>query len=339
VKAVGIAVLLLVLAGPLAALDRAVVFDFRPAALDTGTGDLIALLVRSRLSSLGAFTLSDPPSGPKAYSPEAAVAAAQQLDARKAVIGTIALLGYKYSIEYQLIDVPSGAVEFGDRTSITRLDELDIVAERIAASIKQKRPFVSTMDVDNATALERGRSSGLSAFYLMTGYAFAGTQPSGVMNPGRSLFTLEGAVSYETPGIIAQGVMGMRRGKFEFNELYFDLLIHKAFSPGDVTPYIGGGIGVHRFSYSNGAREDDGLALIASGGIVLFRTQYFRIAGALKGEVALTEDLGPVTCGSLMFGLTTPTIGPGGSMKLPEPCVYTTLGAFFLTGLIVALTT
>jgi hypothetical protein len=40
-----------------------------------------------------------------------------------------------------------------------------------------------------------------------------------------------------------------------------------------------------------------------------------------------------------MFGLTTPTIGPGGSMRLPEPCVYTTLGAFFLTGLIVALTT
>jgi hypothetical protein len=331
--------MLVVLLGSAVAAERITVFSFRSAGVDSGMGEMIAMLVRNRLSGFEELRLVEPPPGVEAYGLDAALAAASQLEASKAVTGSVALAGYKYLIDYQLVDVSSGKIVLSDRTSVGRPDELDLVADRIATSIRLKRPFGSTLVADNATGLERSRNTGLSAFYLMTGYAFTGTQPAGVMSPGHSLFTLEAGVSYETPGIIAQSVMGLRRGKYDFNELYFDLLFHKAFSPGDVTPFVGGGVGVHRLSYGNGAREDDGLALIASGGVILFRTQYFRIAGALKGEVVLTEDLGPVTCGSLTFGLTSPTVGPGGSLRLPEPCVYTTLGAFFLTGLIVALTT
>jgi hypothetical protein len=76
---------------------------------------------------------------------------------------------------------------------------------------------------------------------------------------------------------------------------------------------------------------------IASAGIVLFRTQYFRIVGGLKGTAVLTEDFGTNVYGSFNFGLTSATVGQGGSLDLPSSCIYGAMGLFFLTGLTLAL--
>jgi hypothetical protein len=134
--------------------------------------------------------------------------------------------------------------------------------------------------------------------------------------------------------------MGMRRGKNDYLEIYFDILIHKLFSRTDVSPFLGGGVGVHRFWGNGGADEDHGPAFLVSGGVILFRTQYFRITGGARASLALTEESGVLPAVGFHFGLTSPTFGPGsgcGGLDVPSPCIYGCMGAFFLVGLLVTL--
>jgi hypothetical protein len=130
--------------------------------------------------------------------------------------------------------------------------------------------------------------------------------------------------------------MGFRRGRLGYNELYFDLLVHRLFSTGDVSPFLGGGIGVHRF-WAENQEDDHGPAMVVNGGVILFRTQYFRVTGVARGSVLFTERKGIVPMGGIHFGLTTPTYGSGSSTDVPSPCIYGCLGAFFLVGLVVTL--
>jgi hypothetical protein len=337
----------LALACPLFAAEKAVVFDFQPLGVDTGYTRTIALLLRGRLSELSVYDMVDPAPGTEAFTTGDALAAATALGANRAVTGSIARIGSKYIISYRLVSVPDGRVELSDRTSTTSIEDLDFVSDRIARAIKDRRPFGATLEAGEATTIERGRSMALSSFYLMTGYTFL-LDRRFAYDPGSMLFTLDAAVSYETPDILTQGLMGWRFGKNGYDEIYFDLLVHKVFSRMDITPYIGGGVGIHSYrfrpDYPLKAKDYDGLAFTASGGVILFRTQYFRIATGLKGSLALSDDFTDAAGNSfvlpsvsLNFGLTSPTVGPGGSLDVPPPAVYTCLGAFFLTGLIVAL--
>jgi hypothetical protein len=158
------------------------------------------------------------------------------------------------------------------------------------------------------------------------------------------LFTLNAAVSYETRDILTLAQMGTRRGDDYYKEVYFNILVHKVFAGGEINPYIGGGIGVHSIGFSSSglSNDDDGISLTASGGVILFRTQYFRILAGAKGTVVFTEELGAVPMGGFEFGLTSPTVGQGSmpaGLDLPSPCITGCIGAFFLTGLIIALLT
>ncbi|MEO0073372.1 MAG: hypothetical protein ABIK43_01755 [candidate division WOR-3 bacterium] len=328
----------------IAAGQRLVMFEFDAIGIDPQLAQTTATLLRDRLGDQG-FLVIVPPAGTTVRSVDSAVTAASSLNAEKAVIGSITRLGAKYIISYKLIDVASATVGFGDRANIGSAEELDLATERIARAIRERRPFVQTSEIGKATAAERSQTAALSSFFLTTGYTFPA--PHSIPgDPGVMLFTIDAAITYETPDVLAQGVMGLRRGKHSYHEIFFDLLVHRMFSRVDVCPYIGGGVGVRRMSidvqtgqYTWERRDASGLAIIGSTGLILFRTQYFRIVSGVKGAVVLTEDFGTVTWGSFNFGLSSPTFGPGGSVDAPAPCIYGCLGAFFLTGLIVALTT
>lgn len=141
--------------------------------------------------------------------------------------------------------------------------------------------------------------------------------------------------------------IGTRRGGYSdadcYKEVFFNILVHRVFSGTDVSPYLGAGIGVHSISFdgSGPSNEVDGVSLIAAGGVVLFRTQYFRILGGLKGSVLFTDDegIGSVPAAGFEFGLTSPTVGRGNELGLPSPCVTGCIAGFFLAGLLLALLT
>lgn len=321
-----------------------VVFDFQPVGVDSNIVQVGTVLLKDRLSELDTFTMIEPAPGTKCYTIEEAVATAKILKAEKAVIGTITQIGKKIIISYKLLDINTASAEFSDRTAISSIEDMDIAIERIASAIKDKKPYAGTAEVGKITEIEerpfRSRTPSSSIIFT-TGYAFplANSFP---YDPGSQLFTIDAAVTYETPDLFTQGLMGFRRGKQRYTEIYFDLLAHKLFSKYDISPYIGGGIGVHKISFDPDdwrlpSKESDGFALTASGGVILFRTYYFRVLAGLKGTVVFTQDFGTMSTGSFNFGLSSPTFGSEGAIKAPAPCIMGCLGAFFLTGVIVAL--
>jgi len=334
----------LVLAGLGIGQERAVVFDFQPMGVDTNTCEVASMLLRGRLTDIGTYRLVDPEPGTRAYTIDEAVAAAQPLGVEKAVTGSIARIGLKIIISYRVIELATGSVTLTDRATIGTLDELDMAVDRIAQAISEKQTFNQTGEVGKLTGVETRSKAAATAFYFNTGYAFPLMQQIPA-DPGLMLFTIDASVAYETPNLLALGNLGLRRGKHDYNEVYFDLLVHKLFSKLDITPYVGGGVGVHRLSVQVPGQsyweevEDDGLALVGSAGVILFRTQYFRVLTGVKATAVITEDFGTNVFASFGFGLSSPTLGPGGGVNAPAGCVYGALGAFFLTGVIVALTT
>jgi hypothetical protein len=343
-KIKNLAILTIMALSILTAKETLVVFDFQPVGVDSNTIQANSVLLKDRLGDLAKFTIINPAPGveTKCYTIEAAVATAKILNAKKAIIGDIAQLGSKLIISYKLIDVDSAKIEYNDRTTINTIEDLDFAAERIALALKEKKPYTETAEFGKITEQEekpiRSRTPSSSIIFT-TGYAFPLNNYK--YDPGTQLFTIDAAVTYETPNLFTQGLMGLRRGKSAYHELYFDLLAHKLYSKYDISPYVGGGIGVHKVSFSPSygqSIESDGFALTASGGVIFFRTYYFRVLAGIKASAVFTQDLGTMYNFSFNFGLSSPTFGSEGAVKAPSPCIIGCLGTLFLTGVIVALT-
>ena len=87
-------------------------------------------------------------------------------------------------------------------------------------------------------------------------------------------------------------------------------------------------------------QNNDGLSLSAGGGMLALRTYYFRMLVAAYGNVTLASNhWGAVPGVKVMFGVSTPSMGPDATVRTHPACVGGAIGAFFLTGLIIALTT
>jgi len=156
-------------------------------------------------------------------------------------------------------------------------------------------------------------------------------------DPGDALLALDAAAGYGPPGLLAQALLGMKTGGNRLVETHIGLLCHKVFGTG-LKPYIGGGIGVHHFTMEPGfwfePVEDNGVSLIASGGLTLLRGRQFSLTGDVKGYAIMTRHFGkPVLTGSAGIGVGTK---PGG-MDIPAPCMFGAVGAFIATGLFLAL--
>ena len=328
----------------LAAQPRTVVFEFEPVMVDTGVTKVISSLLRDRLTDSRVFAVVQPPAGIGILPVEAAESLARALGAEKLVMGNVTRVGMKYMVSYKLLDASTGAVELSDRTSVESENDFDVLTTRIAGSLKAGKSYQASLQlggIGEQEGVEPRTRQPYSSVLFTTGYTFP-ISHSLPYDPGTMLFTLDAAVTYEAPTFLAEGQMGIMRGKQGLTDLHFEMLAHRLFSLKDVAPFLGGAVGVHRMSFSPDyplpARNDDGLSLTASGGLLFFRTYYFRAIADARATVLFTQDFGTMTSAGLGFGLTSPGFGPEGTVKTPPACIYGTLGAFFITGLIVALT-
>jgi len=328
----------------LAAQPRTLVFQFQPVMVDSSVTTVISSLLRDRMTDSRAFAVVEPPAGIGILPVEAAESLARALGVEKLVMGKVTRVGMKYMVSYELLNASTGVIELSDRTSVESENEFDVLTTRIAASLKAGKPYQASLElgaVGEQEGVEPRTRQPYSSVLFTTGYTFPISHRL-PYDPGTMLFTLDAAVTYEAPTFLAEGQMGIMRGKQGFTDLHFDMLAHRLYSLKDVAPFLGGGIGVHRMSFSPdyplASRNDDGLSLTASGGLLLFRTYYFRAIADARATVLFTQDFGTMTSAGLGFGLTSPGLGPEGTVRTPAACIYGTLGAFFITGLIVALT-
>jgi hypothetical protein len=260
------------------------------------------------------------------------------------------MVGGKQYLTYQLVDAEAGNVVLADKLQLPPADELPVMADRIAMSIVDKKPYAETMEPVGITSTEvaprfRHPRKPYASLFLTAGYLFY-LQPR---DPARENFfsnqlvNLNLAVTFETQQMLTMLQMGLMRGNHNEQDITFDLMGNYVFGRGEFAPLAGGGIGITRFSWEEDGEtmHNDGLTLSAGMGVLGLRTYYFRLIGAAYVNYTIPASAGWRNTPGLkiMFGVTTPTLGPDATIKMHPGCVGAAIGSFFLTGLVLALVT
>lgn len=343
-----------------AAQTKILLCDFEPrGGIDTSLVRITTQLLQDALNATYKFTVVLPGSNPRIYTIVAGSDTAKAYGAPLAMVGSLMQIGSKRFLSYQVLDASSQSVKLADRVEVPPVEEYPLLCERIAKSVVDMKPFESTENVEKMTRPEveskfRNPRKPYSSIFLTAGYQF---YPFGnartflsdneqTLALARNLVSLNAAASFETRDLLTMLQLGLMRGVYDEKDLNFDLSVHKVFGAGDWAPIAGGGVGITRYSWSDpGAtdpsrktKHDDGLTLTAGGGIIGLRTYYFRIQAAVYGTYTFTNQWHGLPGVRASFGVTTPTLGPDATVKLHPACVGGIIGGFFLTGLIIALT-
>jgi len=346
-KVAGLCLLLFSLA---TAQTRILLCGFEPRGIaDTSLIRVTGQLLQDALNATYRFTVIVPAPGSRIYDVVPAAESARAYGATQVLVGSIMQIGSKRLMNYQLVEAGSGIVKLADRVEVPPLEEFPPLAERIAASVSELKPFGRTMEPAKALKPEvepgvRNPRQPYSSIFLTAGYHFMFRQRKewDTLQLTRNLVNLNMAASFETEPLLTMLQLGLMRGVYGESDLSFDLLVNRVFGKGDFAPMAGGGIGITRFTFGPelGRLKRDGLTLSAGGGVIGLRSYYFRLLTAAYGTYTIPSsgNWGGVPGLRICFGVTTPTLGPDANVRLHPACVGGIIGGFFLTGLIIALT-
>ncbi len=253
-----------------------------------------------------------------------ASAAARKSGADAAVYGSVSTLGKKVIVTVDVVDSDGGGMH-AERMTIDRVDELDIVASRIATAITTNQPVEATAELGSITTKEtkvEKRRHGLSGLALGVG---ALASAHGYANvPVGIAFDL--AWWYEAPAFAIGPRVGLRfqpdvDADEAFVEVPIDIGAYYVMGLGDVAPFFGGGAGVRyihdsRFQQvrvgsvittTHGADVEDnvwGFGAYARLGVLLFRTYSVRTSVSADYNITFAEVNGESIPQSFTFMLS-----------------------------------
>ncbi len=282
---------------------KAVVFPLQPLGVDSSTARAASLLLREHLASAEKFTVI--PSDRGCYYADCAVEIGRELDAQKSVIGKLAKRGKGLLLSLSLIDVRSGRVEFSDRLESASEEGLHVVLERASVGLSEKKRFrdsVLQRDTIEETT-ESVTPKALTILGIRAGQLF----PLGDSFDGRrGMLDLSCTIRRRTRLLMAEGGAGIANAP-KTRDLYVELLVHRIVASGESAPYVGIGVGAHGVSSDlTGGRTRYGPGLNVAAGMVIFRTQDFRVIVDWRYKIILLKSDLPVQQGlSATLGLTT----------------------------------
>jgi hypothetical protein len=343
-------VLLMVLCAAAMPQTRILLYDFEARGVDVSVIRANTQVLRDALNGTYKYVVIDPPPGTFCYNVLAAADSATKYGATQALIGNIMAIGGKQFLTYQLVDAASGTVLLADKLDLPPMDEFPMMAERIAGSVVGRKPYLETIEPEKVLATEVGPRikhprQPYAGVFMTVGYLYHFKQRSQTnLDPNyfsTRLFNLNLAVSFETQQMLTMLQMGLMRGRNSESDITFDLISNYVMGNSDFAPFFGGGIGVTRYVWAGGDEsKNDGLSLSAGLGVLGLRTYYFRLfTAAYFNYTIVSNNWGQVPGLKIMFGVSSPSLGPDATVKMGPGCVGAAIGAFFLTGLIVALTT
>jgi len=353
-------IVLLVLVAALAtAQTKILLYDFEPRGVDVSVIRTTTQLLRDALNGTYKYVVVDPAAGTECFNVVAAAESARKYGATEALIGNIMTIGGRQLLTYQLVDANATTVALQGKVDLPSMEEFPVMADRIAQAIVNRQTYNGTAEPEKMTSSEvepkfKHPRKPYAGLFLTAGYNYQfadrrydtlwkAMPDTAQFTLSRNLVNINLAVSFETQQMLALMQMGIMRGIHDESDINFDLLGNYVVGNGDFAPFVGGGIGINRYSFNSiyGEREhNDGLSLSAGGGLLALRTYYFRMMVAAYGNVTLASNRwGAVPGVKVMFGVSTPSMGPDATIRTHPACVGGAIGAFFLTGLIIALTT
>ncbi len=225
-------------------------------------------------------------------------------------------LGEKIIFQYSVVDVQAGKTVLSDEMSALRVEDLDQVSKRVAASIVQETPAEKTAEVGLVTEQETEEARSRKANSTW-GVAFGYLYPQKGYDNEDRLFVWDFRSFYELRHVTVDAVLGIRKG-FALNIGFLYLM-----SPKDFSPFIGAGLGFHAVSHKVGyvydgnyydyqpEKPSDGFEFLFKGGFLTFRTYDFRVVATVEYSVTLNDyhdqgivlTIGVMRAGKKVFGI------------------------------------
>ena len=336
-------VVLLVLCAAATAQTKILLYDFEARGVDVSVIKTNTQVMRDALNATYKYIVVDPAPGTFCYNVLAAADSAKKYGAGQALIGNIMTIGGKQWLTYQLVDATSSTVLLADKLELPPIDEFPTMSDRIAASIVERKPYSETVEPEKMTSAEvnpqfKHPRKPYAGVFLTAGYMFEMRQrPFAVINDttyymSTNLVNLNLAVSFETQQMLTMLQLGLLRGIHSEQDLSFDVLSNYVMGKGDFAPFVGGGIGITRFSWEGG-NNNDGLNLSAGVGVLALRTYYFRILAAAYANYTFASNDWAGVHGTknvpgvrVMFGVSSPSLGPDATVKMGPGCVGAAIG-------------
>ena len=244
-----------------------------------------------------------------------AIEIGKKANAAKVIFGSLNKLGEKVIFQYTLVEVSTGQTLISDDLSALRVEDLDQVVKRVAASIVQQIPAAKTVEVGLVTEQESQETKtrkANSSWGIAWGYLY----PQKGYDDREPVFVWDFRSLYELRHVAVDAVMGFRQG--------FALNVSVLYVPGlkDFSPFAGGGIGFHGVSHEQyyddyyyspdgSNKKEDGFEFVIKGGLLAFRTYDFRVVATVEytmtfndyNDRAIVVTLGVMRGGKKVFGI------------------------------------
>lgn len=168
---------------------------------------------------------------------------------KEAVVLRISKLGEKHLILATLVDVESGRSLYADRVTAGSLDDLDVLSVRLARAIDRRVPVSETMTVDTVSAHDSAEQKRQKAVFT-TGLRLGGILPVGNSYAGaQSLYAGDIVSYYEVRDYMIEAAVGFRGATndpdIQVAEWGVDLGAYYHLTQNDISPFVGGGVGLH----------------------------------------------------------------------------------------------
>jgi TolB-like protein len=302
------------------AQERLAVLPLAGSGVDASTQETTHMLLVSEISKLKKYDVISKSEieglvGDRGCSESAcAIEIGKQANASKVVFGSLNKLGEKIILQYTLAEVSTGQTLISDDLSALRVEDLDQVVKRVAASIVQQIPAAKTVEVGLVTEQESQEAKTRKA-NSSWGIAFGYLYPQKGYDGKQRIFVWDFRSFYEMRQFAVDALLGLRQG-FALNVGFMYLASRKDFSP-----FVGAGVGFHAVShkqvydgyYYNGQQDkpSDGFEFLIKGGLLAFRTYDFRVVATVEysmtfndyNDRAIVLTLGVMRAGKKVFGI------------------------------------
>lgn len=295
-----ICTLFLILTGTLVfAGQRLAVLPLHANGVDQSTVQTFSELLRNELSKHDKFSLLSGKQmdqyGEYCMDSDCAADIGENVQADLVLAVSLNRLGEKIIVHFILTDVHKRETQLADNSSVPGVDELDVMARRIANSISSGKLIDQTAEVGQVLKEdEKAFIRRKAAKYL--GLTFGYTYPLEGYEDKDRVFSLNLILGYDTGSLMAGVQGGARYGVTA--SVFCDYL----FSRSDFSPFLGLAAGFHWVAHDNEPdKHEDGFMLAANAGLVAFRTYNFQLR--VNCEYAVTFNDYDDSALTLMIGL------------------------------------
>jgi len=239
---------------------------------------------------------------------ECALSLARERQAAQVIYGSLSRLREKVIVRVRALRVGDSTPYYSDQLSAMTEEDLDTVMRRVAEGIASGRADSERATVESVTRAESEtprRRAGRSGIGLRAGFIF----PDGDSYGGERLTSLRLVYKFEGRKFLIEStaLLGIAWGGGSVEWMPLDIFVGRMFGKGDLSGYIGGGLGmryVHveqdvgcgdclpgttcycTYSKSQGATT---LSADLGGGVLAFRTYSYQIVVDLRYHYVFEE--------------------------------------------------